>query len=194
MIYAVMLEEFMVDDVGKHNKMNEDQTVKNFESSGDWKPRPKTKKPAIGIWILVIIVIVAMLSIYLFWNFTAADFSDNNSSQTIQKTSQITVGPYKDSDELIALKEEADILFVEQIKAILFNDPDKDNKMNDFDSKLNQVIEVTWQYYVLDGNGGWKEADNSFTDFLQNMKYEDFVPLSEDAVLYYLERLHSLGK
>jgi len=117
-----------------------------------------------------------------------------NSNQNTTITQEIVVGDYEDTDEITSLKQEAGVLFGEQIQAYFLDDPNKDEKIEEFENKMNQIMVATRQHYVLENNGGWETADSSFVDFLRNLKYEDAIPLSKESIPFYLEKLHNIGE
>jgi flagellar basal body-associated protein FliL len=180
------------------DELVEDALVEDLNiEDNSWKPRPKEKKSKLAVWIVVIIILVALILGFVMMGY----FSSNgkvetveNSNQSTTITQEIVVGDYEDTDEIKTLKQEASVLFGEQIQAYFLDDPNKDEKIEEFENKMNQVMVATHQYYLLENNGGWEIADSSFVDFLRNLKYEDAIPLSEESIPYYLEKLHNIGE
>ena len=138
----------------------------------DWRPRPKEKKSKLAVWIIVSLVLIALiLGFVLMGRFSNKNISETNenSDQNTTITQEIVVGDYADTVEIETLKQEADVLFGEQIQAYFLDEPNKDEKIEEFENKMNQIMLATHQYYVLEGNGGWETADSSFVDFLKNL-------------------------
>ncbi|MDD4028713.1 MAG: hypothetical protein PHI40_01795 [Caldisericia bacterium] len=173
----------------------------DISESGSWRPRPKTKKSTSTKFVSIVVVciiVLGLLSYYVYsqTNFFSSIAPDNPSQQTeeegmVEESQPIVVGEYSDSAELTALKEEAFTLFGEQIQAYFYQDPEVETKINEFEEKLNEIVQKTYDYYVAENNGGWSNAENSFIDFLQNLDYEG-VRLKQSSVPYYLERLQAL--
>jgi len=171
-----------------------------LSESGTWTPRPKSKTksniPKIISIVVVCIVVVGLISYYFL---PGAPFFGSHSlnqeatpiDNSIGEESPIVVGEYDDPKEITALKEEAMTLFGEQIQAYFYQDPEVETKINDFESKMNEIVQATHEYYVIQGNGGWEKAEFSFIYFLQKLDYEG-VRLKQSSVPYYLDRLKAL--
>ena len=189
---------FLEDHMEKDSRI-EDALVEDTSSPvNSWKPRPTEKKSKSTLWILIsIVVLVVLVACFIWFGYNhnkdnQGKVNDTNHDTAI--TQEIIVGDYADTDEIISLKQDANILFGEQIQAYFLDDPNKDEKIEEFETKMNQIMEATHSYYVVEKNGGWEVADSSFVDFLKNLKYEDAIPLSEESIPYYLEKLHNIGE
>jgi hypothetical protein len=201
--YTTIFNLFIMEDTVKQMETPYENTdIEELETieSGSWKPRPKTKKSIATKFfsiVVVCIIVVGMLSYYIYSHtgFFSSFVQKNQSQQTevvLDEEEPIVVGDYSDPSSINALKEEAYNLFGEQIQAYFFQDPEVETKINNFEEKLNEIVQETYEYYVVNENGGWEEAENSFIDFLQNLDYEG-VRLKSSSVPYYLERLQALG-
>lgn len=184
-------------------KLNESSELRNndISESGSWRPRPNTKtKFNVSKIISVVVVCIIVLGLISYYFLPGAPFFGLHSSNQVATPTEgaiekeeppIVVGEYNDSNEIKILKQEALALFGEQIQAYFFQDPEVETKINDFENKMNEIVQAIYEYYVTNKNGGWEKAEFSFIDFLQKLDYEG-VRLKQSSVPYYLDRLKAL--
>lgn len=83
--------------------------------------------------------------------------------------------------------------FGEQIQAVWVGTEDKEEKINAFETAMDDMIKAYYDYYSKKGEAGIDQAKKELTEFLTKLEAEG-AHLSENSIPLYMERFNKLIK